>query len=71
MLENKGVLNLKGTALTRQDIVDLKQSLSTSNDFASINIPISSFEAENNINFGLSMNYVPVTSRLEKKDSKK
>ena len=68
---DKGVLNLKGTALTRQDIVDLNQSLSTSNDFASINIPISSFEAENNINFGLSMNYVPVTSRLEKKDSKK
>lgn len=58
-----GKIQIEGVSASRQDIVGFKRALEEQNDFSLVSIPISSFEAEKDFEFGLSFIYLPVVSK--------
>jgi hypothetical protein len=57
-----GVISLKGMAANRNDLVNFKKNLEANSDIGSVDVPISSFETESNIDFGLAFKYIPLIS---------
>lgn len=54
-----GQVLVSGIAASRTSLVEFKQNLESNPDIASVNIPISSFEKEVNLEFNLSFAYLP------------
>lgn len=55
----EGKISIRGSSLTRQGLFSFKQGLEKSDDFGVINIPLSSFEVEQNVPFELNFDYKP------------
>ncbi len=51
----KGVIELTGIALNRDSLINFKNSLEKISDFSSVDIPISSFEKEKDLNFNATL----------------
>lgn len=56
----KGSLILDGVAVDRLTLIDFKQRLEENENFSTVDIPISSFEVETNLDFKLSFDYEPL-----------
>ena len=55
-------VSLQGTSATRNDLVEFKKNLEENSNIGTIDVPISSFEEESNIDFGLTFKYLPLIS---------
>jgi Tfp pilus assembly PilM family ATPase len=58
LILDKGSIELRGKASTRQALIEYKENLEELPQIESVNIPISSFEVENNLDFGMSFTYL-------------
>jgi hypothetical protein len=58
---DKGKIELKGIASNRQVLLEFKKNLEETPDAVSVEIPISSFEVESNLEFKLAYDYLPIT----------
>lgn len=56
---DKNIVSLTGTAVDRQSLVSFRANLENLEEIDSVSIPISSFEAETNLEFSLSFEYQP------------
>lgn len=65
-----GKIELKGMANNRQSLLEFKKNLENSDDIASVEIPISNFEIETNLEFTLTYSYLPAVSASSKKVKK-
>jgi Tfp pilus assembly protein PilN len=61
-----GKIELKGKAENRQSLLEFKKNLESSNTIASVEIPISNFEIETDLEFTLMYNYLPAISAASK-----
>ncbi|MGD8744463.1 MAG: pilus assembly protein PilM [Candidatus Woesebacteria bacterium] len=59
----KGIIELKGVAATRTDLINFKRSLEEVEELAQVAIPISSFEVESNLDFEMSLIYLESIKR--------
>ena len=57
-------------AADRLTLIQFKDNLDASENFGAVDIPISSFEAETNLEFAINLSYLPVSSTMEKKPIK-
>ena len=60
---DSGEILIKGRAADRQTLIQFKQSLESSEDFAKVNIPISTFEKEQDLEFGVTLSYLPAIAK--------
>lgn len=67
---DKGEIRLQGFATNRVALIEFKEDLENVGDFEKVDIPISSFEAETNLEFSLTFNYVPISSTIKQKQIK-
>jgi len=56
-----GKISLSGLAADRKSLVDFKDALEKNNDFSLIQIPVSSFEAETNLEYTVNFIYLPAS----------
>ncbi|MBU0570008.1 pilus assembly protein PilM [Patescibacteria group bacterium] len=61
-----GKIELKGRAENRQVLLEFKKNLENSDNIASVEIPISNFEIETDLEFTLMYNYLPAVSAKSK-----
>jgi len=59
-----GKVTFNGLALTRESLVKFKTALEDNKDFSLVRIPISSFEAETNLEFEVSFVYLPASKKV-------
>jgi hypothetical protein len=59
----KGGVVISGVSATRDNLISFKQSLDKTGLFGQIILPLSSFEIENNLNFDIKTNYLPVVKK--------
>lgn len=59
-----GKVVFNGLALTRESLVKFKTALEDNKDFSLVRIPISSFEAEANLDFEVSFVYLPASKKI-------
>lgn len=62
-----GTVVIEGVAVSRENLIAFKKQLEGNTDFIQVTLPISSFEAETNIEFELSFIYLPAVKTLTKK----
>ena len=55
-----GAIQLIGMSSTRQALIAFKQALEESNDLSLVQIPISTFEKESNLEFSMDFSYLPI-----------
>ncbi len=67
---DKGEVRLQGLAVNRLSLIEFKENLGKDKNFADIDIPISSFEAETNLEFNLTLNYLPIKTTIKDKPIK-
>jgi hypothetical protein len=67
---DRGEIRLQGFALDRLTLIQFKENLDEVTDFEKVEIPISSFEAETNLEFSLSFYYTPISSTVKEKPIK-
>ena len=67
---DKGLISLQGQATDRLTLINFKESLEKLDDFENVEIPISSFEAETNLEFSLTFSYLPIKSTVKDKPVK-
>ena len=58
-----GKVQLRGVSVDRQALLDFKQLLEEQADFSLVDIPISSFEGESDLEFTLEFSYLPAISK--------
>jgi len=63
---DKGIISVSGISPTSKLLVEFKQNLENEPDFANVSIPISSFEKESNLEFSISLEYEPLTTKIKK-----
>ena len=61
---DRGDVDIFGVSPDRASLITFQKNLESNGDIASIEIPISSFEAEANLEFLLSFKYVPISSTV-------
>lgn len=59
-----GKSSFKGLALTREPLVKFKEALEANKDFSAVRIPLSSFEAETNLEFEVTFVYLPASKKI-------
>lgn len=59
---------VKGFADSRQVLVDFKKNVESNSDIGSVDIPISNFEEEANLEFRLTFNYLPISSTVKQQN---
>lgn len=62
---DKGEILLSGTSVDRVSLISFKQNLESNSDFIFVEVPISSFEAETNLEFSLNFEYSPAKVKGE------
>lgn len=67
---DKGEIGLMGVAADRLTLIQFKENLESVATFEKVEIPISSFEAETNLEFNLTFSYVPISSTVKEKPVK-
>ncbi len=60
---DKGTVAVRGIASDRQSLIDFKQNLEKSEDIDKVEIPISSFETEIDVEFQAAFSYLPITTK--------
>lgn len=60
---DNGKILVEGQAVDRQVLIEFKQALEAEKDFSKVNIPLSAFEREQNLEFEISFFYVPVMTK--------
>lgn len=58
-----GYIDVIGISSTRQALIDFKQSLEEFKDFSLVQIPITSFEKETDLDYNLRFKYLPVITK--------
>jgi hypothetical protein len=61
-----GNIQLKGTSVTRGELLEFKQTIEESDNYSLVTIPISSFEKERDLTFQMSFRYLPLISNKSK-----
>jgi peptidyl-tRNA hydrolase len=61
---DKGEVRLQGNSSNRTTLIRFKENLENLSDFDRVEIPISSFEAETNLEFSLAFLYLPISSTV-------
>ena len=64
---DKGQVRLQGIAADRITLIQFKDNLEKLDDVDAVEIPISSFEAEINLDFNLTYLYLPISSSVKEK----
>lgn len=64
---DKGVIRIQGYAVNRITLIQFKENLEKLNDVEGVDIPISSFEEETNLEFNLTFLYKPISSTITEK----
>ena len=59
-----GDIKIDGVAKDRLSLIEFKQNMQKSDQFGSVDIPISNFETETNLTFQLTAKYTPVSKKL-------
>ncbi|MCS7092401.1 MAG: pilus assembly protein PilM [Patescibacteria group bacterium] len=67
---DKGQVNIKGIAPNRLLLIEFKQNLSRSENVQNVQIPISSFEVDANLEFDISFSYITNATKIEHKNDK-
>jgi hypothetical protein len=67
---DKGEIRLQGLAVDRVTLIQFKENVESVSNFENVEIPISSFEAETNLEFSLTFSYVPISSTVKEKPIK-
>lgn len=62
-----GKVDATGTASDRQSLVEFKERLEENSNIGSVEIPISSFQREVNLEFQVTFNYLPITEKSSAK----
>jgi len=60
-------INIRGKANSRLILIDFKKKLEESEEFSDVDLPLSSLEKENNIDFDISFIYIPVKEEEKSK----
>lgn len=66
----KGEVRLQGRSADRTTLIRFKESLEGKSDVDRVQIPISSFEAETNLDFYLTFIYLPISSTVKERSVK-
>lgn len=61
-----GKISFGGVAATREALVKFKDGLEENKDFGAVSIPISSFEAEVNLDYQISFTFLPASKKVGK-----
>jgi Tfp pilus assembly protein PilN len=61
-----GKIEIIGIASTRKDLIDFKDALEEYEDFSLVQIPISSLEAESNLEYDMKFIYLPAAPKKKK-----
>jgi hypothetical protein len=64
---DKGEIRVLGTSVDRGILIQFKENLESKEEIDSVEIPISSFESETNLDFSLSFLYLPISSTVKEK----
>ena len=64
---DRGEIRLWGTSIDRNTLIQFKESLGAIDNLGNVEIPISSFEAETNLEFSLSFQYLPISSTIKER----
>lgn len=64
---DKGEIRVVGTSPDRVTLIQFKENLESKEEIDSVEIPISSFESEADLDFSLSFLYLPISSTLKDK----
>ena len=67
---DKGEIRVLGTSVDRGTLIQFKENLESKEEIDSVEIPISSFESETNLDFSLSFLYLPISSTVKEKARK-
>lgn len=59
-----GAIEIIGTSATRQALIDLKDALEATTDFSLVQIPLSSFEKETDLQYSAKFTYLPATGKV-------
>ena len=65
---DSGEIRVLGTSADRVTLIQFKENLESVEEIGSVEIPISSFEEETNLDFSLSFLYLPISSTLKEKE---
>lgn len=69
---DKGQFELKGVALDRLSLIEFRQNLEKNEKITSVQIPLSSFEVDKNLEFDISFSYMANSvSSIDKNDKKR
>lgn len=69
---DKGQFELKGVALDRLSLIEFRQNLEKNEKITSVQIPLSSFEVDKNLEFDISFSYmVNSANSIDKNDKKR
>lgn len=60
-----GVIDLIGTSSTRQTLIDFKDAIEEYKDFSLVQIPITSFEQEADLQFTMTFSYLPAAPKTK------
>lgn len=60
-----GAIDVIGTAATRQSLIDFKDSLEETTDFSLVQIPLTSFEKESDLQFSATFTYLPAITQSQ------
>ena len=66
----KGEVRFQGRSADRTTLIRFKESLEGKSDLDRVQIPISSFEAETNLDFYLTFIYLPISSTVKERSVK-
>ncbi|MCX7928609.1 MAG: pilus assembly protein PilM [Patescibacteria group bacterium] len=67
---DKGQVNIKGIAPNRLSLIEFKQNLGKSENVQNVQVPISSFEVDANLEFDISFSYITNATKIEHKNDK-
>jgi len=61
---DRGQIDVEGSAINRQELITFKDNLEANSDISSIQIPVTSFETETNLQFRLGFEYKPIKATV-------
>lgn len=67
---DKGEVRLQGVSVDRKTLIKFKENLEKLSSVDKVEIPISSFEAETNLDFSLAYLYLPIKNTIKEKQIK-
>jgi hypothetical protein len=68
---DKGTVEVRGVAAERADLLNFKLALESNKNFGQVDLPVSSFESEKDVQFEIGFNYLPILTSSKAPSVKK